>query len=62
MKDDPLEKVNLAEKLQCKVRDLEMQINGYKRKSVPAFVTEPPFFDPKSNPADFGDKWSPGWC
>jgi hypothetical protein len=60
--DDPLEKNNLARLFPCKIRDMELQIEEYKRNSVPPFVTEPPFYDPKSNPARFGDKWLPGWC
>ena len=62
IKDDPLEKENLAGKLPCLVRDLESKINGYKKKSMTPVITKPPFFDPKSNPAKFGDKWLPGWC
>lgn len=60
--DDPWEEVNLAEKFPCKVRDLEVKINKYKDESVEPLVSKPPFFDPKSDPGKFGDKWSPGWC
>lgn len=62
IKEDPLEALNLAGRLPCRVRDLERKIGEYRRRTVQPVITEPPFFDPKSNPAKFGDKWSPGWC
>ena len=62
LKEDPNEQINRASDLPCKVRDLEIKLNAYKRSAVPPLITEPPYFDPKSNPANFGDKWSPGWC
>ena len=37
---------------------------SYKKISVEPLVKEPTekYRDPKANPQNWGDKWSPGWC
>ena len=64
MIDDPLEMNNIAKTNPCKVRELEMQLDEYKKISVEPLVKEPTekYRDTKANPQNWGDKWSPGWC
>lgn len=62
IKDDPLEKNNLAQKYPDMVNQLETKLEEYKKAS--AFPQNPPTLFPDNNadPAKWGDKWSPGWC
>ncbi len=62
LKDDPNERNNLALKFPCKLKELELEIENYKLKSVPPLVKNPFQFSVNSDPAKFGDKWQPGWC
>lgn len=61
IKEDPLEHDNKAEEMPCKVKELEIKLEAYRNNTVPPFLFYNNF-DPKSNPAKFGDTWSPGWC
>jgi hypothetical protein len=60
--DDPFEKNNLASVYPCKLKELEIKIEEYKKEMVPSLILEPPNFSSNSNPEFFGDKWLPGWC
>lgn len=60
--DDPTETTNLASSDPCKVKELELKLEEYKKNTVPPLVTNPPFFDSGSDPANFNDSWMPGWC
>jgi hypothetical protein len=54
----------LAAQFPCKLFELEIKLNEYRKITVEPLVKEPTTeqFDPKGFPYNFGDKWSPGWC
>lgn len=62
--EDPTEKFNLAKHMEHKVRELALELDEYKKFTVEPLVKEPieDYRDPKSDPALWGDKFSPGWC
>ena len=47
-----------------KVRELELVLNQYKLSVVPVLINDPfgANLDPAANPANFGNRWAPGWC
>jgi hypothetical protein len=62
IKDDPLEKNNLADVHKDIVKDLTNKLDSYKKKVV--YPVNPPTLlpDPRANPKHWHDTWSPGWC
>ncbi|XP_046561885.1 arylsulfatase B-like [Haliotis rubra] len=56
---DPAERYNLAPKKPDVVDQLRARIEDYRKQMVPALY---PPGDPASNPKNFGNVWSPGWC
>ena len=60
--DDPFENNNIASVYPCKLKELEIRLEEYKKEMVPPLILEPPNFSSNSNPEVFGDKWLPGWC
>ena len=62
--DDPNERINLARQNETKVRELEVTLNEYKKKTEMPQVKEPLSENrvPESDPALWGDTFSPGWC
>ena len=59
--DDQYERKNLALKIPCKLKELELEVENYKLKSVPPLVKNPFHNTVNSDPAQFGDKWQSGW-
>ncbi|XP_041378156.1 arylsulfatase B-like [Gigantopelta aegis] len=59
VKDDPTERVNLADKMPGVVSKMKSRLAFYRKKMVPANF---PPLDPKANPKRFGGVWTPGWC
>ncbi len=60
IKDDPFEKVNLADKHPVLVKILTAKIEEYKRTTVRKPLRGRIVL--RSNPKNWGDKWAPGWC
>lgn len=63
-KDDPQEKNNLAGEMPCKVRELEKQINKYRKITKHPKLKEPLALhnNPNGDPRNTDDKFWPGWC
>ncbi|XP_070532645.1 arylsulfatase J-like isoform X2 [Ptychodera flava] len=61
LKDDPIERYNLAEKMSGKVRTLTARLEEYKKKYVPSFKRSEARIK-EGQPDNFGGVWSPGWC
>ncbi|XP_046561886.1 arylsulfatase B-like [Haliotis rubra] len=59
IRSDPTERYNLAPKKPDIVDQLRARIEDYRKQMVPALY---PPGDPASNPKNFGNVWSPGWC
>ncbi|XP_071109083.1 arylsulfatase B-like [Haliotis cracherodii] len=59
LKDDPLEKHDLAEAMPEMVAKLRERLLEYKRQMVPANYPDP---DPKGDPKRYNNTWTPGWC
>ncbi|XP_067656663.1 arylsulfatase B-like isoform X1 [Haliotis asinina] len=56
---DPTEHFDLSAKYPDLVEEMKVKLEEWRKRGVPA--QDPPK-DPKSNPANFGGVWSPGWC
>ena len=57
--DDPNEHNDVSEKYPDVVDKIKAKLEEYKKDYVPPNKPPP---DKKSNPANFGGFWSPGWC
>jgi len=62
LKDDPMEIKNLADQRPDVVERLEKRLSEYKKRVVTPLNPPTMKSSPLSNPANFGDKWAPGWC
>ncbi|XP_070551077.1 arylsulfatase J-like [Ptychodera flava] len=60
LKDDPCERINLAEKFPDKVDLLKRRLEEMSKKVIPGF--EKVEQSPESDPSNFGGVWSHGWC
>ncbi|XP_070551940.1 arylsulfatase J-like [Ptychodera flava] len=60
LKDDPSERINLAEKLPDKVDLLMRRLEERSKKVIPGFQKDE--FVLESLPSNFGGVWSHGWC
>ncbi|XP_071094086.1 arylsulfatase B-like [Haliotis cracherodii] len=60
LKDDPNERNDLSNSQPDMVKKLAARLAWYEKQAVPPNFPETP--DPKSNPALYGNVWSPGWC
>ncbi|XP_070562992.1 arylsulfatase J-like [Ptychodera flava] len=60
LKDDPIEKLNIAEKYPGKVAELKKKLKEYEKKMRPAI--NPPLDFEGANPDNYNGVWSPGWC
>ncbi|XP_067658130.1 arylsulfatase B-like [Haliotis asinina] len=59
IREDPTEHHDLAAQMPDIVDKLRARIEDYRKQMVPALY---PPNDPASNPKNFGNAWSPGWC
>ncbi|XP_071100463.1 arylsulfatase B-like [Haliotis cracherodii] len=59
IREDPTEHNDLAAQMPDIVDKLRARFDDYRKQMVPALF---PDGDPASNPKNFGNAWSPGWC
>lgn len=62
--DDPTEKFNQASQMPCLIRDLEKQLNDYRKIVVEPQIKEPitEYVDERADPRKTNDQFWPGWC
>ncbi|XP_067658427.1 arylsulfatase B-like [Haliotis asinina] len=56
---DPTERHDLSAQLPDAVAKLKSRLLEYRKQMIPANYPKP---DPKGNPRNFGNAWTPGWC